>query len=158
MGLAALAVLGLVVAVLLRPVIGGLILVGAVPILSGMAPGIPVAHLRISEILIGVVGATVLISARRSDAVPWSSLDWLLLAYGAGWAIFGWLDAIALNQHLSITCLLYTSPRSGSRASRGRARRGQMRPVDRDRCRRGRRGGHDPRQHAPMTPPRRSAN
>jgi hypothetical protein len=103
MGLAALAVLGLVVAVLLRPVIGGLILVGAVPILSGMAPGIPVAHLRISEILIGVVGATVLISARRSDAVPWSSLDWLLLAYGAGWAIFGWLDAIALNQHLSIT-------------------------------------------------------
>ena len=25
------------------------------------------------------------------------------MAYGAGWAIFGMLDAIALNQHLSIT-------------------------------------------------------
>jgi hypothetical protein len=103
MGLAALAALALVVAVLLRPVIGGLILVGAVPILSGMAPGVPVAHLRISELLIGVVGATVLISARRSDAVPWSSLEWLLLAYGAAWAIFGTVDAITLDQHLSIT-------------------------------------------------------
>jgi len=103
MGLAALAALALVVAVLLRPVIGGLILVGAVPILSGMAPGVPVAHLRISELLIGVVGATVLISARRSDAVPWSSFEWLLLAYGAAWAIFGTVDAITLDQHLSIT-------------------------------------------------------
>ena len=102
MGLAALAGLALVVAVLLRPVIGGLVLVGAVPILSGMAPGVPVAHLRVSELLIGVVGATVLISARRSDAVPWSSLDWLLLAYGVGWALFGAIDAITLNQHLSI--------------------------------------------------------
>jgi len=103
LGLAALAGLALVVAVLLRPVVGGLILVGLVPVLSGMAPGVPVAHLRVSELLIGVVGATVLISARRSDSVPWSSLDWLLLAYGAGWALFGTIDAIALNQHLSIT-------------------------------------------------------
>jgi len=103
MGLAALAGLALVVAVLLRPVIGGLILVGAVPILSGMAPGVPVGHVRISELLIGVVGVTVLVTARRSDAVAWSSLDWLLLAYGAGWAIFAAVDAITLNQHLSLT-------------------------------------------------------
>ena len=103
LAVAALAGLALVVAVLVRPVIGGLVLVGAVPILSGIAPGLPVAHVRVSELLVGVVGATVLISARRSDAVPWSSLDWLLLAYGAGWAIFGTVDAITLDQHLSIT-------------------------------------------------------
>ena len=103
MGLAALAALGLVVAVLLRPVVGGLILVGAVPILSGVAPGVPVAHFRVSELLIGVVGITVLASARRTDTVPWSSLDWLLLAYGVGWAVFGALDGITLHQHLSPT-------------------------------------------------------
>ncbi len=103
MGLAALAALGLVVAVLLRPVVGGLILVGAVPILSGVAPGVPVAHFRVSELLIGVVGITVLASARRIDTVPWSSLDWLLLAYGVGWAVFGALDGITLHQHLSPT-------------------------------------------------------
>jgi hypothetical protein len=101
-GVAALVGLALVVAVLLRPVIGGLILVGVVPILSGMAPGVPVSHLRVSELLIGVVGTTVLVSARRRDTVAWSSLDWLLLAYGAGWAIFGTVDASTLGQHLSI--------------------------------------------------------
>ena len=103
MGLAALAGVGLVVAVLLRPAIGGLVLVGAVPMLSGMAPGVPVAHLRISELLVGVVGASVLMSARRCDTVRWSSLDWLLLAYGAGWALFGTVDAVTLHQHLTLT-------------------------------------------------------
>jgi hypothetical protein len=103
MGLAALGCLAIVVAVLLRPVVGGLVLVGVVPILSGVAPGVPVAHFRISELLIGVVGVTVLVSARRSDAVPWSSLDWLLLAYGAGWAAFGTIDAITLHQNPSLT-------------------------------------------------------
>jgi hypothetical protein len=103
LGLAALAGLGLVVAVLLRPVLGGLILVGLVPILSGIAPGVPVAHFRISELLIGAVGITVLASARRSDAVPWTSLDWLLLAYGAGWAVFGAIDGVTLHQNLGPT-------------------------------------------------------
>jgi len=103
MGLAALAGLGLVVAVLLRPAIGGLVLVGAVPILSGLAPGVPVAHVRVSELLIGAVGVTVLVSARRADAVPCSALDWLLLAYGAGWAIFGAVDGLTLHESLTIT-------------------------------------------------------
>lgn len=103
LGLAALAGLALVVAVLLRPVLGGLVLVGAVPVLSGLAPGVPVSHLRVSEVLIGVVGVTVLVSARRLESVPWSPLDWLLLAYGLGWAFFGVLDGITLHENLSIT-------------------------------------------------------
>ncbi len=101
LGIAALGGLAVVVAVLVRPVIGGLLLVGLVPILSGMQPGVPVSHLRLSEVLIGVVGVTVLVSARRVDAVKWSSLDWLLLAYGVVWAAFGAIDGV--GQHLSIT-------------------------------------------------------
>ncbi len=103
LGIAAVAGLALVAAVLVRPVIGGLVLVGLVPILSGMQPGVPVSHVRISELLIGVVGVTILVSARRADAVPWAALDSLLLAYGLGWAAFGILDAVTLGQHLTIT-------------------------------------------------------
>ncbi len=103
LGIAALGALALAAAVLVRPVIGGLVLVGLVPILSGMQPGVPVSHVRVSELLIGVVGLTVLVSARRVDAVAWATLDWLLLAYGLGWAAFAIIDAVTLGQHLSIT-------------------------------------------------------
>jgi hypothetical protein len=102
LGAAAVVAVALVVAVLLRPVIGGIVLVGTVPALSGLAPGFPVPHVRVSELIVGLVGATVLVSARRSDAVAWSSLDWLLLAYGLAWALLGAFDAIALHQSLSL--------------------------------------------------------
>ena len=95
-GLALLAALVLVVVVLLRPFWGGLALVGLVPILSGLAPGVPVPYVRVSEALIGLIGGTLLVSARRDDAVPWGALDWLLLAYGALWAFYGAFDGIAL--------------------------------------------------------------
>jgi len=102
LAVAAVLGVGLVVAVLLRPVVGGLVLVATMPILSGLAPGVPVAHVRLSEVLVGVVGVTVLASVRRCEAVPWSSLDWLLLAYGLAWAAFGVFDAVTLHQSLSI--------------------------------------------------------
>ncbi|MGH9043506.1 MAG: O-antigen ligase family protein [Acidimicrobiales bacterium] len=103
LGIAALLGLALITAVLLRPIVGGLVLVGAVPALSGLAPGLPVPHLRLSEVLIGVVGLSVLASVRRREAVAWSGLDWLLLAYGAAWAIFASIDAVALHQSLTLT-------------------------------------------------------
>jgi len=102
-GLAFLAGLVLVVAVLLRPFVGGLTLVALVPILSGLAPGVPVPYVRISEALIGLVGVTLLVSARRDEAVPWGALDWLLLAYGALWALYGAVDGIALREHLTLS-------------------------------------------------------
>lgn len=102
MAVAGVAAVALVAAVLLRPVIGGIVLVGAVPILSGLASGFPVAHVRLSELLVGLVGVTVLVSARRADAVEWSVLDWLLLAYGLAWALFGVFNAVALHQSLSL--------------------------------------------------------
>jgi hypothetical protein len=102
-GLAFLAALVLVVVVLLRPFLGGLALVGLVPILSGLTPGVPVPYVRVSEGLIGLIGATLLVSARRDEAVPWGALDWLLLAYGALWAFYGALDGIALGEHLTLS-------------------------------------------------------
>jgi len=102
LAVAGLVGVALVVAVLLRPAIGGLVLVGAVPVLSGLAPGVPVPHLRASELLVGLVGVTVIATARRADAVPWSGLDWLLLAYGAGWALFGILGVVSLHEHVSL--------------------------------------------------------
>ena len=102
LAVAGVVAVALVIAVLLRPVIGGIVLVGIVPVLSGLASGFPVPHVRISELIVGLVGVTVLVSARRSDAVEWSSLDWLLLAYGLAWALLGAFDAVTLHQGLSL--------------------------------------------------------
>jgi O-Antigen ligase len=93
----------LVVVVLLRPLWGAFGLVAFVPALSGLVPGIPVPNVRISEALIGVIGATLLVASRRSSAVPWGFLDWLLLAYGFLWTIDGLMGAMSSHQHLSLS-------------------------------------------------------
>lgn len=92
----------LVAVVLLRPFVGAVLLVSVVPAASGFASGFPVAHVRISEALIGLVGVTLIVSARRRDAVRWGALDWVLLAYGVCWAAFGALADVSLHQHLSL--------------------------------------------------------
>ena len=93
----------LVGAVLVRPVLGGLLLVGLVPFLSGLEPGVLVPNVRLSEALIGVVGLTVLLGTRRLAALRWGALEWLLLGYGLLWAVLGVYDAISLGQQLSIS-------------------------------------------------------
>lgn len=102
MGLAVVACVGLIVAVLMRPVLGGMILVGLVPFLSGLAPGLLVPSVRASEALIGVVGVTTLIATRRLATVRWGTLEWLLLAYGVVWAVLGVVDAHTLGQKLNL--------------------------------------------------------
>jgi hypothetical protein len=97
------AAAALVAAVLVRPMVGVLLLVGLVPVTSGLAAGFPVSHVRLSEVLIGVVGLTLIASVRRRDAVPWQPVDWALLAYGACWLVFGVLADRTLGQHLAIT-------------------------------------------------------
>jgi len=92
----------MVVAVLVRPLIGAVLLVALVPVTSGLASGFPVSHVRLSEVVIGAVGVTLIISARRRDAVPWRTLDWLLLSYGLCWAFLGAAADVSLGQHLSI--------------------------------------------------------
>jgi O-antigen ligase/polysaccharide polymerase Wzy-like membrane protein len=93
----------LVVLVLLRPLYGALTLVAFVPALSGLVPGIPVPNVRISEALIGVIGATLLAASRRRATVPWGFLDWLLLAYGGLWTVDGLMGALSSHQHLSVS-------------------------------------------------------
>ncbi len=103
LGLALVGGLALIAAILVRPFIGGIVLVALVPAVSGLAPGMPVRHVRISELLIGAVGVTVLVTARRLDRPRWEALDWLLLVYGLGWAAIGAYDARVLGEHLSLS-------------------------------------------------------
>ena len=105
LGLGFVLCIGLVCAVLARPVFGGFLLIALVPSLSGLEPGLLVPNVRISEVLIGVVGMTILLSTRRIASVRWGLLEWLLLAYGILWAVQGALDAESLGQHLSIGSL-----------------------------------------------------
>lgn len=93
----------LVAAVLAWPLVGAVLLATLVPISSGLATGLPVPHVRLSEAVIGVVGLTLIAGARRECAVPWRTLDWVLLGYGLCWAAFGVYGDLALHQHLSIS-------------------------------------------------------
>ena len=70
LGVALVGTVALVALALARRLVGGLILVGLVPVASGLAPGVPVASVRISEALIGVVGVTLIVSVRRRDSAP----------------------------------------------------------------------------------------
>lgn len=101
--LALLAGAVVLVAVLLRPVVGAVLLVALVPATSGFAPGFPVSNVRLSEAVIGLVGVTLLASVRRTEAVPWEALDWALLCYGVTWAAFAVLADHQLHQHLTIS-------------------------------------------------------
>ncbi len=103
LAIAAVGGLAVVTMVLVRPALGGYILVAIVPIVSGFQPGVPVPHIRLSEALIGAVGVTVLVATRRKDAVRWAALDWLLFIYGVGWAAMAGINAVLLHEHLTIS-------------------------------------------------------
>ena len=94
---------GLVCMVLARPVFGGFLLVALVPAISGLAPGVLTPNIRASEVLIGVVGVTILVATRPVAAVRWGLLEWVLLAYGLLWALLGAYNAAALGQHLGFS-------------------------------------------------------
>lgn len=100
LALAAVAGGALVAAVLCRPYWGGVILVALVPAASGLAPGVLVPGLRLSEVLIGIVSLCLFTAARRRDHLPFDCVDWLLLTYGTTWAFFGVLAAG--GHHLSV--------------------------------------------------------
>jgi EamA domain-containing membrane protein RarD len=121
----------LMLGVLMSPLFGACLLVGLVPATSGLAQGFPLPDLRLSEAVIGIVGVTLIATARRRDAVAWKPLDWLLLAYGAGWALLGVYNDVSLHQHLTIGqwgtdfgqlqfFLVYRGVRSAIRTSRDR--------------------------------------
>lgn len=85
--------------VLARPAVGGYLLVGVVPIVSGLRRGFPVPQLRLSEALIVGLGVIILLTANHRQAVRWTVVDWLLLAWAAGWCVIGGFNVISLHQH-----------------------------------------------------------
>jgi hypothetical protein len=91
-GLAGLVAGVVLVACLSRPVVLGYLVVGLVPITSGVARGVPVPSLRISEII--VVGAAALVFTRTAGdhdrRLQW--LDWVAVAFvllHVGLGVFG---------------------------------------------------------------------
>ncbi|MGH8994527.1 MAG: O-antigen ligase family protein [Acidimicrobiales bacterium] len=102
-GLVLIVAVAVVIVALLWPAVGGLILVGLVPAVSGFRPGFPIPNTRLSEALIGLICITLLVFTRRRDALRWGVLDWLLLAYGMAWALFGLVNAGGLGQHLTLS-------------------------------------------------------
>jgi hypothetical protein len=105
LGLGFVVCVGLVATVIIWPLVGGLVLVGLVPTLSGLEPGYLVPNVRISEALIGLIGVTTLLATRRISSVKWGSLEWLLLAYGLTWAMLGVYDSVSLGEKLTLTTL-----------------------------------------------------
>lgn len=91
--LAALAMAGALV-IQRRPHRGGLLLAAAVPITSGLARGIPVPGLRISEVLVVGAASLVLASSRRV-AERWTAVDGWLLAYALGTVLLPFLHLLA---------------------------------------------------------------
>jgi hypothetical protein len=81
-----------------RPLVGALVLVSAVPALSGLDRGIPVPGLRLSEVLIIGVAAITLMTTK---AEPWRTFDWAAFAYVLCTLGFGLFDLSNRNIGLS---------------------------------------------------------
>lgn len=105
LGVAVALGVGLSLLVLTRPAVGAYLLVALVPITSGMRPGLPIPRLRLSEALIGGIGALILISIDRHEKRPWRLFDWSLLGFAAAWLVLGLIDAAQLHSPLNTTTL-----------------------------------------------------
>jgi hypothetical protein len=88
-------VLGVVT--LLRPAVGGLILVGVVPVVSGLRRGLPVPGFRLSEILIAYLATIILVTAKPEQRRPWGAFDWVALSYALMIGVFGAYDLLLLR-------------------------------------------------------------
>ena len=78
-----------VVLVIERPLVGGLIMVSAVPALSGLNRGLPLPGLRLGEILVVGIFFLVLISTRSAG---WRRFDSVALLYVTGTLVLGATD------------------------------------------------------------------
>ncbi len=93
------AVIAVAFAVALNEMIGLALLAALAPATAGLARGIPIPGLRLSEALIGGVGVILLVSARRF--VRWTPLDWLALLYALGTLCLGAWDLLSQGQRIS---------------------------------------------------------
>ncbi|MCB0997406.1 MAG: hypothetical protein KDB21_20075 [Acidimicrobiales bacterium] len=88
-GFLALGVAVAVAIVVARPETAGVILVGILPAVSGIARGFPIPGLRISELLVAFCGFVALTVGRDHDAPRWSAVEWSLLAYAVTTLVMG---------------------------------------------------------------------
>jgi len=88
-------------AVLRRPAIGGYLLVGVVPITSGLRSGFPVPGFRLSEVVIGSVSIIILLTANARQSLRWGTFDWLLLSYAAASALIGFYSMHLDSVHIT---------------------------------------------------------
>jgi hypothetical protein len=99
-GLGLLIAIWLGLAVLRRPAIGGYVLVGIVPITSGLRSGFPVPVFRLSQLLVGVIGIAILVTASKRQAVRWRLFDTVMLVFCAFALIVGVYDDLKLGAAL----------------------------------------------------------
>jgi hypothetical protein len=102
-GLTAALAAGLIV--LRRPVLGGIVLAGVVPAVSGLRRGLPVPGLRLSEALIAGIAVILLATVARRQRAPWCAFDWVALGYVAVAALIGTYDLLRRGQGFDSTSL-----------------------------------------------------
>lgn len=79
-------------AVALSEMFGLVLLAAIVPAASGLARGVPLPGIRLSQAVAGGVGIILLLTARRF--VRWKALDWLALLYAIGTFVLGFYDLL----------------------------------------------------------------
>jgi len=104
-GVAAVAAVALGLVVLRRPAAGGLALVGVAPAVSGLARGVPLPGLRLSEALICGVAVLVLASADDRATPRWRAFDWMALLYVVANAALGAYDLLARDGAFDVDAL-----------------------------------------------------
>lgn len=98
-GLGLVVAIALALAVALNEMLGLVLLAVLVPAASGLARGVPLPGVRVSQALIGGVGVVLLLTARRF--VRWTALDWLALAYALGTVLLGGWDQLHGSGHFN---------------------------------------------------------
>jgi hypothetical protein len=78
---AALIVALVALVILVKPAIGAYTLAAVVPAISGLRPGLGTPTVRLSEAIILLFAALILIAAKPGRTAPWGAFDWLALAY-----------------------------------------------------------------------------
>lgn len=100
-GVAALIAVGVGLATLANPAIGALIIVAVAPATSGLARGLPVPGLRLSEVIAAGLGFLIFLTRRRRARVPWTAFEWAALAYVVATAGLGGFDLLSRGETLT---------------------------------------------------------
>src|SRR4051794_17887355 len=80
-GVGVVGAVALALAVVLRPYFGVFLIAAVAPVTSGLARGMPVPGVRISELLMSAVPFLLLATVPRSEPLRWTRFDWAALAY-----------------------------------------------------------------------------